>query len=431
MNTKCSSKSLAARFYQCAGRTGGCADDKRSVRIVRILLLPVLAVAMAGATCDPTGLAGGLTGESNPLLGGSGKPSITVSPPEHFMRDKDYVILFAKTANLPAASTDADGIHQDPKIRWTLVSGSGGLNLVDPAAEVSIHSPTLMTDPATEFGRAVLYFPDVGTNGDVVVRADAVRPTDRTVINEFGEPVQEHEDIVLASSEVVIHVNNELRLRLTPPVTTLPGAGTVTLKAIAEPEGAPTGLAVDDLRYEWGFSGLAGAGTLSASPDSDTAVFTAGTEAATFTVRVKAFEKVDGGGEREIGTAGAVVEVDPELKTVITFGYYIVEFGADSCDGYNANSYVYFPKIAGALSYTVYGEGMHDPYYWGTERVWSWSAADIRPRSGNLCAGLDEIGGAYRFRLTAASGTDIAGYIAASDARFAGMRVIVKAVVRG
>ena len=258
-------------------------------------------IPFLNAGCDVSGLAGGLTGEENPFLSDNTSPRVEVTPGDQDIDDQDYALLYASTANLPEASTDNDGIHAAARIRWTIVSGTGGLNLVDPASSAALNNAsTLTTDPATDFGGAVLYFPDLGTSGEIVVKAEVIRPTDRTVINEFGEPILEHEDIVIATDQAVIHVNDELRLKLTPPVTTLPAGGKVSLKAILEalqsageapnlPGEAP-GAGGDDadlnVRYEWNMTGPAGAGDLQSSPDSDTAESTAFSEAATFTVTV-------------------------------------------------------------------------------------------------------------------------------------------------
>ncbi len=395
--------------------------------IILIVAFCVLSPFLAGG-CDPSNLAPGLTGESNPLLPGNTSPSIEVTPNEQFINDQEYAFLYASTANLPEASTDNDGIHAAARIRWTIVSGSGGLNRVDPNSSANLDNAKIVdTDPATDFGGAVLYFPDLGTSGDIVVKAEVIRPTDRTVVNEFGEASQEHEDIIVATAQATIHVNDELRLKLTPPVTILPVGGTVSLKAVLE---ALNGTTPDEaglnIRYEWNMTGLAGAGDLQSSPDNDTAVFTAFTEAATFTVTVKAFETLADGSEKVNGPASATVQVDPKLRTVNTFGYYLSRDESTDPDYYNIVARIFIPKVEGAIGYKIVGQGMHDSAYYGTG--WSWYF------SGNPPTGIipiEDVGGGYSFGLSSGSGAAaFAGDVYAwMDSRFAGMRVIVTATV--
>lgn len=397
-------------------------------RLTSAIALMTLIPFLNGG-CDPSGLAPGLTGESNPLLGGSTSPSIEVTPGEQNITDQDYAFLYASTANLPEASTDNDGIHAAARIRWTIVSGTGGLNLVDPNSSASLNNAkTIDTDPATDFGGAVLYFPDLGTSGEIVVKAEVIRPTDRTVINEFGEASQEHEDIVLATAQGIIHVNDELRLRLTPPVTILPSGGTVSLEAVLEALSGTSGQDDLNFRYEWNMTGLAGAGDLQSSPDSKTAVFTAFTEAATFTITVKAIETLSDGRELVNGPASATVQVDPKLRTVNTFGYYLSRDESADSDYYNVVARVYIPKVQGAISYRIVGQGMHDSAYYGTGYSWSFSG---NPPTGSIP--IVEVGGGYSFGLSSASGSIASGGLAGAfgwmESRFAGMRVIVTATV--
>ncbi|MDX2199149.1 MAG: hypothetical protein SF069_09280 [Phycisphaerae bacterium] len=394
------------------------------------LAIPTAALIhflMAG--CDVSGLAPGLTGDSNPLLPGSAEPSIVVTPADQNIDDQEYAFLYASTANLPEASTDNDGIHGPAQIRWTIVSGAGGLNLVDPSSTATLNNAkTINTDPASDFGGAVLYFPDLGTSGEIVVKAEVIRPTNRTVINEFGEPVQEQEDIVIATAQAVIHVNDELRLKLTPPVTVLPSGGTVSLEAVLEALSGTSGQDDLNLRYEWNMTGLAGAGDLQSSPSSKTAVFTAFSEAATFTVTVKAIETLEDGTERVNGPASATVKVDPRLRTVNTFGYYLSRDESTDPAYYSVVARVFIPKVQGAISYRIVGQGMHDSAYYGTG--WSWSFAGDPP-TGSIP--IMEEGGGYSFGLSLAGGSIASGGLAGAygwmDSRFSGMRVIVTATV--
>lgn len=380
-------------------------------------LVAFIPVLMGGA-CDPSGLVPGLTGNG---------PSIVVSPPDQDITDSEYAFLYASTANLPEPSTDSDGIHAAARIRWTIVSGTGGLNRIDPSATTGLeNAKTLDTDPATDVGGAVLYFPDLGTTGEVTVKAEVIRPTQRTVINEFGEPSQENEDIIIATAQAVIHVNDLRRLQLTPPVTTLPSGGTVSLQATLEREtGEVEGT---DVRYEWNMSGLAGAGELQSSADSDTAVFKAFTKAATFNITVKAIETLADGSERVNGPASAVVRVDPKLKTVTTFGYYFSRDESTDPSVYVVVARVYIPKVEGATSYSIVGQGMHDSAYYGTH--WSWSFSG-NPPTGSIP--IIEMGGGYSFGLSLASGSLASGGLAGAygwmDSRFSGMRVIVTATL--
>ena len=392
--------------------------------IVLMALIPFL-----NGGCDPSGLAPGLTGESNPFLPGGSGPSIEVTPADQNISEQEHAFLYASTANLPDASTDNDGIHAAARIRWTIVSGTGGLNLVDPASTAALNNAsTLTTDPATDFGGAVLYFPDLGTSGEVVVKAEVIRPTDRTVINEFGEASQEHEDIILATSQAVIHVNDELRLRLTPPVTILPSGGTVSLEAVLEALSGTSGQDDLNFRYEWNMTGLAGAGDLQSSPDSRTAVFTAFSEAATFTVTVKAIETLSDGREQVNGPASATVKVDPRLRTVNTFGYYLSRDESTDSNYYSVVARVFIPKVQGAISYRIVGQGMHDSAFYGNG--WSWSFSGDPP-TGSIP--ITEEGGGYSFGLSSASGSYASGGLAGAfgwmESRFAGMRVIVTATV--
>lgn len=405
-------------------------------RLNRISALVALIPLLNGG-CDPSNLAPGLAGDSNPFLPDNTSPSIAVTPGDQDIDDQDYAFLYASTANLPEPSTDNDGIHAAAQIRWTIVSGTDGLNLVDSSASLN-NAKTIDTDPATDLGGAVLYFPDLGTSGEVVVKAELIRPTDRTVINEFGEALQEHEDIILATSQAVIHVNDELRLKLTPPVTTLPAGGRVSLKAILEAlqnaEGTPDlpgeeadaggGDAVLNIRYEWNMTGLGGAGDLQSSPDSDTAGFTAFSEAATFTVTVKAIEVLNDGGERVNGPASATVKVDPKLRTVNTLGYYLPKNVSTDPAYHYTVAWVYFPKIEGAISYRIVGQGMHDNAYYGTS--WSMAVEGPPPAGGSV----EDTGSEYRVGLSSSSSAASGGdAIAWMDSRFSGMRVIAKVTV--
>lgn len=398
-------------------------------RLVALALLALIPFLNGG--CDPSNLAPGLTGESNPLLPGTAGPSIELTPTEQNISDQEYAFLYASTANLPEASTDNDGIHAAARIRWTIISGTGGLNLVDPNSSASLNNAkTIDTDPASDFGGAVLYFPDLGTSGEIVVKAEVIRPTDRTVINEFGEASQEHEDIIVATAQAVIQVNDELRLRLTPPVTTLPSGGTVSLKAILEAlNGTTPEKAGLKIRYEWNMTGLAGAGDLQSSADNDTAVFTAFTEAATFTVTVKAIETLTDGSEKVNGPASATVKVDPKLRTVNTFGYYLSRDESTDSEYYSVVARVFIPKVQGAISYRIVGQGMHDGAYYGTG--WSWNFSGDPP-TGSIP--IEDEGGAYSFGLSSAGGSIASGGLAGAygwmESRFSGMRVIVTATVR-
>lgn len=396
----------------------------RSIRpaIVIAAFIPFLM----GGACDPSNLAPGLTGESNPLLPGGSGPGIAVSPADQDMTDQDYAFLFATTANLPEPSTDNDGIHAAARIRWTIVSGTGGLNRIDPSSSSPDNAKTLDTDPATAVGSSVLYFPDAGASGEIKIKAEVIRPTDRTVINEFGEPSQEHEDIVVATAQAVIHVNDRRRLRLSPPMTTLPSGGTVSLKAtldkdVAQGQGS-------SIRYEWNMTGLAGAGELQSSSDNDTAVFKAFTEAATFNVTVKAIETRVDGSEDVNGPATAVVRVDPKLKTVTTFGYYFSRDESTDSSAYAVVARVYIPKVQGATSYSIKGQGMHDSAYYGTS--WSWYFSGDPPTG---IIPIEDMGGGYSFGLSLASGSMASGGLAGAygwmDSRFSGMRVIVTATL--
>lgn len=415
---------------------------KRLFTVAALFGCVAIVAACAGAGCDPSGLAPGLTGEglNQP---GDGSPSIFVSPAEQDVADDEDAILVAETANLPEAGADADGIHGAAKLRWTITKGGGGFKPVSTSGPAAQAAPTIDTVPDGQFGNVAVYVPVLGSSGTVEIRVEVIRPTDRTVINEFGEASQELEDLVLTSADAVIHINDLLRLELTPPFTKLPSGGVVELKAVfkaeeddlagpddAEGAGEEPADEPSDIHYEWKMTGLAGAGDLQSQADSDTAVFTAFTEAATFTISVKTTETLADGTELVNGPAYAVVQVDPSLRTVNTFSYYLARDESTDADYYNIFAWVYIPKIQGALSYSVVGQDMHDDEYYS--EGWSWSFS--RNVTTDVFSGnLEESGGAYRFGLSSAGGSIASGGLAGAygwmDARFSGMRVLVTAVV--
>lgn len=415
---------------------------KRLFTVAALFGCVAIVTACAGAGCDPSGLAPGLTGEGL-NQSGDGSPSVFVSPADQDVADDEDAILVAETANLPEAGADADGIHGAAKLRWTITKGGGGFKPVSTSGSVAQAAPTIDTVPDGQFGNVAAYVPVLGSSGTVEIRVEVIRPTDRTVINEFGEASQEHEDIVLASAGAVIHINDLLRLELTPPFTKLPSGGVVELKAVFKTEedglvdtedtedvGAEEADERINIHYEWKMTGLAGAGELQSQADSDTAVFTAFTEAATFTISVKTTEMLPDGTELVNGPAYAVVQVDPNLRTVNTFGYYLVRDESTDADYYSVVAWVYIPRIQGALSYSVVGQDMHDDAYYGEGWTWSFSrSATTDVFSGNL----EESGGAYRFGLSSASGAITSGGLAGAygwmEGRFSGMRVLVTAVV--
>jgi hypothetical protein len=390
-----------------------------------------------GAACNVAGLSDGLTGEGNPFLPGNSEPFVEVSPTEQDIADTDYAVLLATTANLPEASTDNDGIHAAPLLRWKVLSGGGTLETVDRSATTLENNTTLDSDPTGEFGSAAIYFPDAGASGAAVVQCEVIRPTNRTVIDEFGEAQQEMEDIVVATSRATIHVNDSGRLKLTPSATTLPAGGVLSLKAILEAEisdGIDEATNDEDaepseLVYEWNMTGLAGAGELQSATDSDTARFTAFTEAATFTISVKTRETTPDGRVIVNGPAHAVVKVDPKLRTVNTFGYYLSKDDETAAGSYYVVAYVYFPKIEGAINYTVVAQGMHDEAYYGEGYTWNFSVVN-----GQIYGGATDDGGAYKVGLSSATGStlgdNLSNAFAWMESRFSGMRVIVTATVQ-
>ncbi len=395
-----------------------------------LVALLCAAVLVAPIACDSASLLGGL----------GDKPAIEIAPADQEITDHDYAILHASTANVPEPSEDSDGIHLAAMLRWEIVSGGGTLERVDPESTALENAKIMKTDPANEYGAVVLYFPESGASGEVTIKCEIIRPTERTVINEFGEPVRESEDISIASSEAIIHVNDMMRLRLTPPTTTLPAAGTVSLKAIFEiepsdipdmdpgdadsPQAEPA-----NIRYEWSMSGLAGAGELQSQSDSPDAVFTAFAEEATFTISVKTIETLEDGEEVVNGPAHAVVHVDPKLKVVHTFGYYLASDFSDDPDSYWVVAWLYFPKIQGAISYQIVAQGMHDDAFYGTGWTWNLTVA----ADGSI-TDIHDAGGSYRIGMSGASGSiasgGLGGAYAWMESRFSGMRAIVTAVVR-
>ncbi|MCB9854580.1 MAG: hypothetical protein H6818_02750 [Phycisphaerales bacterium] len=395
-------------------------------RLTTFFLVAISLSLIAGADCEDTGL-----NIPDPIA-----TSLSVAPEDQDISDTDTAILAAMPENPPAASTDADGIHADPRLRWTITQGGGGLRAfsVDEAAPEK--SPTIDTDIGDGFSNVVEYVPDSGASGEVRIKVEVYRPTDRIDVNSFGEPVMEHEDIVVASAEAVVHVNDALRLKLTPKATTLPAGGVVSLKAVFTSDGsdgregqiisAPA--SVKSIEYEWHYFGLAGAADLQSDPNSDTAVFKAFNEAAAFTITVKATVTYDDDRVEVNGPASATVQIDPKLKTVNTFGYYLSKDESTESDFYYVVAFVYVPKIQGAISYAVVGQDMHDDAFYGTGANWAFSQA------GGSFSGLEDVGGDYRFGLSSASGAIASGGLGGAyswmESRFSGMRVIVTAVVQ-
>jgi hypothetical protein len=379
-----------------------------------------LLLTCSGAICDSPGLTGG--GLNKP---GSGKTSVSLSPEDQDIRDDQDALLAATTANIPEAGTSADGIHEEARLRWTIMEGSGGLKPVSTEAAAGDALATIDTFPDGDYGNVATFVPLLDSSGTVKVRVEVIRPTNRTVINEFGEASQEFENIVLATADAVIHINDLLRLELTPKFTKLPSGGKLQLRAVfqAEDTAEESPSTATSIRYDWRMTGPAGAGDLQSSSDSDTATFTAFSEAATFTISVRTTETLEDGSQRINGPASAVVQVDPKLRTVNTFGYYFARDESEDADYYNVVAWVYVPRIDNALTYTVVGQDMHDESYYGDGWSWSFTAG---------LSGLEVSDGEYRFGLSSASGAaggagDAIGWM---DGRFAGMRVLVTAVVQ-
>ena len=134
---------------------------------------------------------------------------------------------------------------------------------------------------------------------------------------------------------------------------------------------------------------------------------------------------MDDGSERVSGPASATVKVDPRLRTVNTFGYYLARNESTDPAIQSTIAWVYFPKIEGATLYQIYGQGMHDDSYYGTS--WSMSVAGPPPPGSNV----EDTGSEYRVGLSAHSShiSGAGGARAWMDSRFAGMRVIVKVTV--
>lgn len=384
--------------------------------------LALLLLSVSGQSCDSSG---GLN------LPGFNKATLFVQPDEQDIADDEDTLLIAETANLPEPSTDSDGIHAAAMIRWEIMAGGGGLRTVSGSVAAGEKSNMVVTDPTTDYGSVVQYVPDFDQSGTVMVHITLIRPTDRTEIDAFGMPHTQHEDIVLAEDDAIIHVNDKRRLAITPKATVLPAGGMVTLQAIFNaPNDDPSlpDVKDSDVTYEWNYSGLAGAGSLESSPDSDSAVFTAFNEAATFTISLKTTETLKDGKTLVSGPVYATVQIDPKLNVVHTFGYYFSKDESDDPDYYSVVAWVYVPKIQGAISYTVVGQDMHDDAYWGTGHTWGFSAAD------STFSGLEDDGGSYRFGLSSAGGAiasnGIGGAFAWMESRFSGMRVLVTAVVQ-
>lgn len=395
-------------------------------RLTFVLLGATFLALMTGAECDSAGLN----------LPGFGQPSLSLVPAEQDIADTDTAVLAVMTANLPEAATDAGGIHGEPMLRWTITQGGGGLRPFSASEAAPEKAAKIDTDPGDGYGNVVEYVPDSGASGVVTILVEAIRPTDRTTMNEFGEPVTEHEDVVIAgtSAIAVVHVNDTLRLKLTPKSTTLPAGGVVSLKAVFTSDGSDGRegqvIAAPDsarsIEYEWGFFGTAGAADFQSQASSDTGVFTAFNEAAVFTITVKATVTYEDGSVEVNGPASATVQVDPKLKTVNTFGYYFAKDESTDGDYYYVVAWMYIPKIEGAISYTVVGQDMHDDAYYGTGLTFSFS------KSGDSFPGMEDAGGDYRVGLSSASGAipAIDGAYAWMESRFSGMRVIVTAVVQ-
>lgn len=391
------------------------------INLVKIALALTLSLLSAsGQSCD-----------SGLNLPGFNKATLSVQPDTQDIADDEDTILIAETANLPEPSTDSDGIHGPAMIRWKITSGGGGLRAVSVTQTAGDKAAEVVTDPSAEYGNVVQYVPDLDQSGEVKIHIDVFRPTDRTEIDQFGAPQTQHEDIVVAEDEAIIHVNDKRRLAITPKATVLPAGGTVTLKAVFNaPNDDPSLPDVKDseVTYEWNYSGLAGAGSLESSPDSDSAIFTAFNEAATFTISLKTTETLKDGKTLVSGPVYATVQINPKLNVVHTFGYYFSKDESDDPDYYSVVAWVYVPKIQGAISYTVVGQDMHDDAYWGTGHTWGFSTAD------STFGGLEDEGGSYRFGLSSAGGAiasnGIGGAYAWMESRFSGMRVLVTAVVQ-
>ncbi len=122
------------------------------------------------------------------------------------------------------------------------------------------------------------------------------------------------------------------------------------------------------------------------------------------------------------------MRVDPKLRTVTTFGCYFSQDVSTDPEVYVVTAFVYIPRVQGATSYSVVGQGMHDSAYYGTG--WSWYFSGNPPTGG---IPIEDVGGGYRFGLSLASGSLASGGLAGAygwmDSRFSGMRVIVTAAV--
>lgn len=387
-----------------------------------------------GSTCAPPD-GGGIIDD---LLG---TPQIYLEPTEQDIPDGGYALLHATHSNLP----QSDETHEPTILRWRVLSGGGTLGRVG-TGDVNVESnPVLETLPElSDFGNVAAYFPDAGATGEARIQVEAITQiVRRNVVQPDGSVRDEHDEEVVASATAIVRVNDELRLRLTPEQTGLPGGGTVTLTArflnrtfddftaanavlagalgLAQPQ--PT------VQYEWDSDGPAGAGSLSGNtPDSNTVTFTAGVERATFVISVRTTETFPDGSIRINGPARAVVHVDPDLETVTTFGYYLTRIENTWDIGAEVVGWMYFPRVPGAISYSVRADGITDfTNAFGPTHSWSFS-----PDSSGQLHGAQDAGGAYRVGLSSWAGSwgGVNGAFNWLQGRFSGMRVQVSAVVR-
>lgn len=307
----------------------------------------------------------------------------------------------------------------------------------DPNVRGISNATSVDTDPASDFGDGIIFFPNAGFSGDAVVTADLIQITHYT---DEASGIQRDEVVVKKSATATIHVDDLHRLKLTPPQTRLPFGGSVGLVARLEaPDntssaaGGASGSAVTATRYEWLMGGLAGAGELISAPDSASATFNAFSEEAVFTVSVKVIETRADGSEVINGPAKAVIHVERDLRTVHTFGYFVAEdssqyVGCNDPTRHCVRANVYFPRIQKAISYSVVVVGFNDPAAYGDHHAWGWQAGE----NGSISdPAVHAVGSEFVVGLAGGSGP-IESYgetVAYYTTRFAGIRVLVSAVV--
>lgn len=140
------------------------------------------------------------------------------------------------------------------------------------------------------------------------------------------------------------------------------------------------------------------------------------------TIQVEVVSVVAGVVLETLGTAEAIIEVDPWRAG----RFQVVTAPTGVGTGTSVIPYIFIPKVSGATQYEVLADGFNHPT-WGTEFQTTFSGP-----GGSGVGSVEELGSEYRIRMEGGGacstlGSCVTAMVNAQNARFAGIKVRFKA----